>query len=77
MKKIISSIIDEEARRLTISTELFRKITDRGSAIAFNKNLETLVSEFDKDSVSTEFLRYIILTCAMGGSLDQSLKNED
>ncbi len=77
MKKILNIIIDEEARSLNISSELFRKITDRGSVIAFNDDLKGLISKLEKESISDEYLRYIILTCAIGGSIEHSLKFEN
>ena len=76
MDKILESIISEEASKLNIEPDDFRKLAETGCMIAFKDDLNTRINLFGGLSYPKENLRELLLSCATLGGIKSSVELE-
>lgn len=76
MDEILESIISEEASKLNIEPDEFRKLAERGCMIVFKDDLKTRINLFGGLSYPKENLRELLLTLSSAGAMEASLDAE-
>ena len=77
MDEILESIISEEASKLNIEPDEFRKLAERGCMIVFKDDLKTRINLFGGLSYPKENLRELLLACATAGAIKASIDSEE